>query len=101
MAGRGARFQMLLAERDLLGGPQIKIGALGAARRRDRDAAAELLLEEPGTGDVVGMHVRLERELELEAELFEKRRIAARLLEHRVDQQRLARARVGEQIRVC
>ena len=101
VAGRGARFQMLFAERDLLGGPQIKIGALGTTRRRDRDAAAELLLEEPGAGDVVGMHVRLEGELELEAELLKKRRVAPRLLEHRVDQQRLARGRVGQKIRVC
>jgi hypothetical protein len=46
------------------------------------------------------MHVRLERPGELEAELVDERGIAARLLEHRVDQQRLARRGVGEEIRI-
>jgi len=36
---------------------------------------------------VVGVHVRLERELEAQAELLEQRRVATRLLEHRVDEQ--------------
>ncbi len=43
----------------------------------------------------------LERELELEAELVDQRGIAPRLVEHRVDQHRLARGRVGQEIRVC
>jgi len=67
VAGRGARFEVAPAQRNSLGGLQIQIGAFRAARRRDRDAAASFCLKEPGAGDVVGVHVRLERELEAQA----------------------------------
>src|SRR5206468_12300935 len=76
MAGRGARFDMARAERNLLVRLQVAIGAFRAARGGDGDAATELLLEEPRAGDVIGMHVRLERELELEAKLVDERGIA-------------------------
>jgi len=59
------------------------------------------LLQEPRSGDVVGMHVRLECPKQLEAELVDQRGIASRLVEYRVDEQRLTARRVGEQIRVC
>ncbi len=40
MAGRGARFEVARAERRLVLRAQVDIGAFGAARRRDGDAAA-------------------------------------------------------------
>jgi hypothetical protein len=43
----------------------------------------------------------LDRPQELEAELIDEGGVAPGLLEHRVDQHRLARARVREKIRVC
>jgi len=44
VAGRGARLEWRLPSGNSLGGLQIQIGAFRAARRRDRDAAAELCL---------------------------------------------------------
>src|SRR3954471_1875380 len=49
---------------------------------------------------MIGVHVGLEGVLELKAQLLDKRRVAPRLLEYRIDQHRFAARVVGEQIRV-
>ncbi len=100
MPGRGARLEPAPAELDRVLVGQVAVRALGAALPGDRDAAAQALAQQPGGGDVVGVHVRLERPAQLEAQLLDERRVAPRLLEHRVDQQRLAAGGVGEQIGV-
>ena len=53
--------------------------------------AAELLLQEPGAGHVVGMDMGLERPLQPEPQLVDQGGVAPHLLEHRIDQHRLAR----------
>ena len=95
-----ARLERAAAERDAIAVREQPVRALGAGRRGERDAAAQPLLVQPRAGDVVRVHVRLERPGELQAELRHQRRVASRLLEHRVDQHRLARARVREQVGV-
>src|SRR5262245_33954182 len=47
---------------------------------------------------MVGVHMRLERQLEAHAELLDQRRVAPRLLEHRVDEQCITRGGVGQQV---
>ncbi len=45
MPRRCAGFQIMPAERDLVAVLKIPVGALGAARRRQRDAAGGVLLQ--------------------------------------------------------
>ena len=49
------------------------------------------MLQKRRAGDVVGMDVRFQRASEAKAKLLDQRAVAAHLLEHRVDQDRLAR----------
>ena len=98
VASGGPRLEVAGAERQLLLRLQIEVRPFGTTLRCHGDAAAELLLEQPCAGDMVGVHVRLERELQAQAELLDQRRIAPRLLEHRVDEQRIARALIRQQI---
>ena len=51
-------------------------------------------------GDVVGMQVRVDRLDQLEIELVHELQVAVDLLQHRIDDQRLAAAPAGEQIAV-
>src|SRR5204863_7382923 len=97
--GGRARLKTALAEGNVVVRLQVKIGALSATRCRQRDAASELLLEEPRRGHMIGVHVGLERVLKLEPQLLDKRRVAPRLLEYRIDEHRFAARVVGEQIR--
>ena len=100
VARRLAHLQVVAAEADHVGVREIAVSALGAAFRADRDAASDAVLQQPRAGDVVRVHVRVERELEIEAELVDERRVAQRLVEHRIDQHRLAARRIAEQVRV-
>ena len=59
-----------------------------------------LLLQQPRTGDVIGVHVRFERGNERELELAQQRSVATRLFEYRIDENGLAAARIAEQIGV-
>jgi hypothetical protein len=79
---------------------QHKIGARCAARRGKRDAAGEALLEQRSAGDMVGMHMRVQGKLQLQAQLLNHRPVAARLFEHRVDQHGFVGALVPQQIAV-
>ena len=89
VAGRGAHFQRAAAELDAVAVAELAVDARGAGRGREGDAAAELLLQQPGAGHVVGMDVGVERPQQLQPELADQRRVAADLLEHRVDQHAL------------
>ncbi len=100
MAGRGADLERTAAKLDTLAVGQQAIGARGARCRREGDAAAELLLEQPGAGHMVGMDMGVERPFELQAEFADQRGVTADLLEHRIDQQRLARRRAAQQVGV-
>src|SRR3954462_296786 len=100
MARRCAGFEVSFSENDLISLLEETVRSLRGARPGHNDFAAEPLAQEPRAGDVVGVHVRLERPLELEAELLDQRHVAARLLEHGIDQDRLARGRIGEEVGV-
>ena len=51
-------------------------------------------------GDVVGVQVRVDRLDQLQVELADQLQVAVDLLQHRIDDQRLAAAPAGEQIAV-
>ena len=97
---RGANLQVAAAELDAVAVREIAVGSGSAARRTEGDRAAAALLEKPRPGDVIGVHVRVERRNEFDVELLDQRGVALRLLEDRVDQDRLAAAAIGQQIRV-
>ena len=101
MTGRGANLEIAAAELHAIAVREIAVGA--RQRRSPRESAIalpQLLLEQPRAGDVIGVHVRVERRDELEAELVDQRGVAPRLLEDRIDQHRLAAAAIGQQVRV-
>ncbi len=100
MARSRAHFEVARPEVDPVAVREVAVRALGAARLGDADPAADAMLEEPRAGDVIGMQVGVERELEVEAELVDQCRVAQRLVEDGVDQHRLAARGIGEQVRV-
>ncbi len=86
MARCRAHFEMARAERDHLTAGQHSIRALRAAGGTQRDAAAGATLEEPGPGDMVRVHVRVDGPGEAKPELFDKGRVTQRLVENRIDE---------------
>jgi hypothetical protein len=54
--------------------------------------------QRPKAGDVVGVQVGVHRLNQLQIELFHELQIAIDLLQHRIDDQRLAARSAGEQI---
>ena len=90
VAGRRPHLERAAAEGHAVAVWQQPIGARGAARLGERDLAAEPLLQQPGAGHVVGMDMGLERPQQLEPELVDQGGVAPHLLEHRIDQHRLA-----------
>ena len=89
VARRGAHFQLALAERTWSPCASKRSAPAAPLVADSSDVAAELALEQPRAGDVIGVDVGLERRDELQPQLLDQRRIAPRLLEHRVDQHRL------------
>src|SRR5712671_6034417 len=100
MARRRPDLQLALAEFDAVAMDEIAVGADRAAIARQRDLAAELALQHPRAGDVVGMDMGLERPGEAEPELGHQRRVAPHLLKYRIDEHRLAGLAVAEQVGV-
>ena len=100
VARGGARDELERAEAHAIALAQAHVGVLHARSGADGHAAAERVAQAARGGDVVGVHVRLEREAQLQLELLQQGAIALELLRDAVDQHRLARGRVGEQVRV-
>ncbi len=69
---------------------QITIRSFSAAVFRYENLAAQTLFKKPGAGDVIGMCVGLEAVEKLEPQLLDERRVAAYLVEDRIDEYRLA-----------
>ena len=65
------------------------------------DPGAEPGAQPARCGDVIGVDVRLQHAMEPEAELREQRAVALDLTEHGIDQRRLARALVAEQVAIA
>ena len=67
---------------------------------RKGDPAPSPLFQQPGAGHMVGMDMGLQRIGEAQAELFDQRRVAAHLLEYRVDDDRRSAAAIGKEVGV-
>ena len=78
---------------------QIAVGTFGPARCRQHDLAAGPPLEQPSASHVIGVNMSFQRREEPEAKLVDQGRIAPHLLEHGIDQDRLAIVAVAKQIR--
>ena len=100
VAGRRPDLERPLAELDAVAVLQQPVGPRRARRRRQRDATTQPLVQEPGAGHMVGVDVGIQRPDQRETELADQRRVAPRLLEYRIDQQRLFRDAAAEQIGV-
>ena len=93
-------LQMARTEGDTIAVHQPLVQPLRAAGRGAEDAAAQALFEQPGAGDMVGVHMGFERGGECQAEFAQQRDVALHMLEHRVDQHSLAAGGVGQQVGV-
>ena len=100
MTWRPAHFEITRAELATVTVAQIAVRAFGAARRRYRNPAARVLLEQPCAGDVIGMNVSVHRIKQAQPKLVEQCAIPAYLFEYRIDQYRSARFFVGKKVRV-
>src|SRR5690606_31909612 len=87
---RSERDSIAVFERD------VPAGCAGSGR--DGDLASGPAFQHGCAGDMVSMHVRIEGIAQPEVELAQQRGVAAGLLEDRIDQDRLARVRIGEEI---
>ena len=92
--------QIALAERDLVAVVEKTVRAFRAAFSRQRDLTAETMTQQPGPRDVIGVNMGLQGIDQLEAEFSQQGRVAAHLFVDRVDQNRLARAAVSQQVRI-
>src|SRR5262249_38725426 len=72
----GAGLQASLPQGNGIKTLHKNISPLRATRAWYGDPATELLAQQPSAGDVIGVHVSLERPLELEAELLDERDVA-------------------------
>ncbi len=100
VAWRGAYLQMARAEVHAIAMRQRPVEPLRTAVGAAEDSAAGALLQQPRGGDMVGMHMRLQRRCEREAEFAQQRAVTPHMLEHRIDQQRLAAVGVARQVGV-
>ena len=96
MPGSLAGGQVAAADVDAIAVTDHQVGAGGAAVAAEHHLAAGEPAQGGGGGDVVGVDVGLEHRHQLEAELVQELGVALVLLQHRIDEHRLAR--VGEQI---
>ena len=101
MARRPAHLETALTEGDDVILHQVAVGACGATFGRQRDQATHALLQEPRAGHMIGMHVSFEGEGEPQPELFDQRRVATHLLEHRIDDDRRSRIAICEEVGIC
>ena len=65
---------------------------------READDAVGGGMETPAAGDVIGMHVGVERSDQLETQLADQGEVTVLTLEHRIDQHRLSRGRIRQQV---
>src|SRR5881392_417999 len=100
MAWRLAYLKIAVAEGDDIVLHQISVGAFGTTVRRERAPAPGPLLQQPSSCYMVGVDMGFQDVDEAQAELFDQRRVAAHLLEHRVDDDRRSATAVGEQVGV-
>ena len=100
MTGRLQHLERVAAEADDVAGGDAPIRGEHARAGAHDDLAAESLAQQPGTGHVIRVDVGLERGDQAQFELGDQLRVATDLLAHGVDQHRLARGLVGEQIGV-
>src|SRR5258706_4902934 len=98
VTGRGADLERALAETDAVAVREIGIGARRPALRRERDAAAQALLQERSAGDVIGVNVGFEGAYELQPQLGDQGLIAAYLLEYGIDQNRVPALAAAQEI---
>src|SRR5271155_152561 len=98
MAGGLAHLEIAIAKRDHVVLHQIAVGALGAAVGRQRDPASGPLFQQPPAGHMIGMDVRFKGIGEAQAELFDQRRVASHLLDHRIEDDRRSAGAIGEQV---
>ena len=96
MPGRGARLEAASAEFDALPRNQHAVGAGRATRARDANHGAGARAQCRGAGDVVRMHVGIEHRRKREFQVGNEGQVAPHVLEHRIDDQGLARGLVGQ-----
>src|SRR5690606_16732380 len=92
--------ERMLAEPDAVAVAERDVHARRARRGRYRDAAAGPRSEQRRAGNVVGVHVRVERITKPKPELAKQRGVSPSVLEDRIDQNGFPRLGVREQIRV-
>ena len=78
----------------------MHVHVFGAVRRGEPDLAPQRPLQQPRAGDVVGVAMRVERNAQCQAELLEQRDVTVMVLEDRVDEHRVTRVGICEQVGV-
>jgi hypothetical protein len=98
--GRSAGFEVATTEREVIAVRKIAVRAFRAARRGNRNLTAESGLQQPRTGHVICMDMRVECRAQRDAELVNQRRVAGGLFENRIDEHRLFASAIGQQVRI-
>ncbi len=98
--GGREHHDLLLAEQNHVTVRKIALVSARVAFARNRGLRTSLLLQRRSGRDVIGVHVRFQRPLQVQAMFAQQLQIAAELLEHRIDQHRFMRGVVRQQIAV-
>ena len=97
-SGTGLQFDTLHTKALTMVQGQVDMFCLNHPGRGD--LAAGVLFEQPGGGDVIGMGMGVDHQLQVQVEFTQERQIALHLFIDRVDQQRFAALLIGQQIAV-
>jgi hypothetical protein len=100
MAWRGEHPDADRSQGELVPIAEEEVRAPDAARLAHPGPAAGTLPQPPGPGDVIGVDVGLERVPEGQTELGEQLEVAIDLVADRIDQGRLERLPIGDQVGV-
>ena len=98
MAGRVKHVERHALDGELLAFGKPHRDDVGLGLLAHHGDAMRAVAQRAEAGDVVGMQMRVDRLDQLEVELAHELEIAVDLLQHRIDDQRLAAAPAGEQV---
>ena len=100
MAWRLTHLEVALAKSNLVPLSEITVRSFRTAILGESDLAAQLPLQQPGTGHMVCVDMGLEREQQVQSKLPYQRDIPTRLLEDWIDDHRLSASAVAEEVGV-
>jgi hypothetical protein len=94
-------LETVAAERNPVAVTELNVDILRADSGRQTDFAARFLRHKPGARYMIRVAMCVDRVQKFQTEFLNQRKIAARLLEHGIDDDRLQGVMVSDDVRIC